>query len=401
MSVVVFYVSGHAFNYLLLITTNHMVQPDIFGLYYICISMINVLVTPGLTVVWSLAQHLSVVAAIHPTVVVVAEFWRSLRKLLALGGLVAAIVASALSLLGQLIGLDSLVVILLIPVVALASLAVEFTRAAFQALQRFHWFSTSWVLWCALQYGFAIAGLLLIGTVWAGLLGLLIAAIVTAAGASWALGPSEAMPPIGERAPTEEASLIAVKGLIPLIAGYGLYTLLVNTDVLLAYLLLPREQVAVYVASSILPKAIVTATLPVAQVLMPVAIARASAAQSTRLYVLKALAAATSLAAAGVLVLKFGEGYACNSRFGLRYCDSELMMILAVAAVPLCALRVLVIGSLVHALNWRPLLQFVGVALVALLACLWHSSPEALAVIYVCICAGILVLYVAVGFLKT
>jgi O-antigen/teichoic acid export membrane protein len=398
LGVVTVYVCGHAFNYLLLITTNRFLAPEVFGLFYICVSLINILVTPGLTVVWSLAQRLSVIATEGARSAVLAELWRNLRLLLGWGIVVAAAISAALLLFGRVLGVDSLIIIPFIPAIALASILVEMVRGAFQAVQRFAWFSATWILWCALQYCFATAGLLLVGTVWSGLVGLLLAATVIAV-LGWVIlvRAAGAMP---ESSVASSAGMpLDLGGLAPLVGGYGLFTLFVNLDVLVAYFLLDRQQLGAYVASSLLPKAIVTATLPVAQVLMPVVVARAKAAQSTRPSLLKALLAVIVLATTGALVLNLGGGLVCNSRLGLRFCDFGLMMTLAAAAVPLCALRVLVVADLALSANWRPLLQLLGILLVAVPAALLHAGPARLAALYLHAAAAVTLLYLAVEWL--
>jgi len=403
LGVVGFYVLGHAFNYLLLVTTNRTLAPEIFGLFYICISLINVLVTPSLTVVWSLAQRLSIIAAAGSTEAVLAELGRNLRQLLGWGALGAAAIAAALLLFGRLIGVDSLAIIPFIPAVALTSIMVELLRAAFQALQRFAWFSATWVLWCALQYVCAMAGLLLLGTVWAGLAGLLLAGLAMGV-LGWTVLNGSSAPASGPRdraaaAAPIGATPLTAKRLAPLVCGYGLFTLFVNLDVLLAYLLLERQQLGAYVASSLLPKAIVTVTLPVAQVLMPVVVARVQAAQSTRPSLVKALLAVTVLAGMGALVLGLGRGLVCSSRFGLRFCDPGLMKTLALAAVPLCVLRVLVVGSLALAANWRPLLQLVGILLVGVSAALLPTGPATLATLYLYAALALTFVYLALDWM--
>lgn len=396
LSVVVFYVFGHMFNYLLLVTTNRMLPPDVFGLFYICISAINVLVTPGLTLVWSFAQQLSTIAATGQVQSVIDEFWRILRLLLRWGTVIATAVGVALVTFGRIIGVESVGIIVFIPVIALASLAIELNRGAFQALQRFGWFSASWVLWCALQYVFAVIALYVAGTVWSGLIGLLLAALVMSCITLPALSLSRSKRVDGGIAPGETAPM-RTENLAPIVGGYGLFTLFVNTDVLLAYLLLGRDQLGTYVASSVLPKAIITATLPVAQVLLPVVVARAKAAESTWPSMFKALTAVVVLATAGVLVLNAGGGLVCNSRLGLRFCDIDLMAILSLTAIPLCVLRVLVVGSLALTANWLPMLQLLGIVLVATLAMLLRHGTCALAMIYLGVCSSVALFYLAIN----
>src|SRR5207248_1813506 len=123
--------------------------------------------------------------------------------------------------------------------------------------------------------------------------------------------------------PRAETAALPIKlrsVLVPVIA-YGCFNLLASADVLLAYVLLNRNQLGVYIASSLLPKAIVTITLPVAQVLLPVLAAPASSSQTLRTAVLKALSVVLMLAGCASAVLWMGAAMVCNEQFGIRFCD--------------------------------------------------------------------------------
>ena len=382
---------GHGFNYLLLVTANWMLAPAVFGVFYIGISLSNVMLAPGLVVALIFAQRFAGIAAEAGVTAVGGELRRILRAGLAVGGALAVVVAAILALFGALLGIDTFIIVVLVPAISLASFLFETIRAAFQGSQRFSWFSGGWVVRCALQFGMATAGLYYVGTAWAGLAGLVAANVVTGVAMLLATSPrSEAVAPPSQALPRLER-------IMPLMLGYGLYTLLVNADILFAYLLLDRRQLATYAASSILPKAIVTATLPVAQILMPVMVAQANAAESTRLSVRKAVIAVTLLAILGAAVLELAGEVACGGRFGLRSCEVDLLNVLALTAIPLCLLRVLVVSNLAVDRSWRPLLQAVVLALVASLAIGLRGGPRDLAVIYLLACTGGVLLYIVAG----
>jgi hypothetical protein len=377
-----FYVLGHSFNYLLLVTANRVLAPAVFGIFYIGISLSNVMLAPGVVVTLILAQRFAGIAAGAGVTAVGGELRRILWKGLAAGSAIAVAGAAILALFGKLLGIDTFIIVVLVPAISLASFLFETIRAAFQGSQRFAWFSAGWVVRCALQFGMATAGLYYFGTAWAGLAGLLAANVVVGIAMLFAmLARSEAVA-------TSSQALPRLDRITPLMLGYGFHALLVNADVLLAYLLLDRQQLATYVASSILPKAIVTATLPVAQILMPVMVAQANAAEGTQLSVRKAVITVSLLATLGAVILELGGGMACGGRFGLRSCELDLLHVLALSAIPLCLLRVLVVSSLAVDRSWRPLLQAVVLGLVASLAIGLRGGPHDLAVIYLFACGG-------------
>jgi len=392
LAVTAFYVLGHGFNYLLLVASNRLLRPEIFGLFYISNSMINVLMTPGPVLAMSFGQHFARLAASGGIDAVSAALGRTLVAMAGWGSFATMAVLIALAVAGQQFGVDSFAVLVLIPVIACVAVLFEIVRACFQALHRFAWFSASWVLWCGLHFILSLAGLYLVGTVWAGLLGSLLATIALMTVVLVILPVRSARP-----SPRAETAALPIKlrsVLVPVIA-YGCFNLLASADVLLAYVLLNRNQLGVYIASSLLPKAIVTITLPVAQVLLPVLAAPASSSQTLRTAVLKALSVVLMLAGCASAVLWMGAAMVCNEQFGIRFCDIGLMSLLALAAIPLSITRVLVVNSLAIGSNWRPLLQVLGLAAIGILAGIYvQGDAYRLGTIYLAVCSGVMVLYV-------
>jgi len=392
--VMAFYVVGHGFNYLLLVTSNRMLPPELFGLFYISLLLCNVLETLGFVLVMSMAQRFSGLAAAGGLDGVVVDLHRILRAVLKWGAVAALAAAAGLSVVGRFLGVESFAIVLLIPAVAFTEVLFEIIRAGFQALQRFAWFSISWVIRCGVQYVAAIMTFSLIGTVWAGMSGILAATIAVCAIAWLALLPRKDR--LRSAALANPTPLLTREVVVPQLLAYGQFTLLVNLDVLLGYFLLSREQLGVYAASSILPKAIVTATLPVAQVLLPVVASRSHAGESARLAIVKAVMAVLGLAIFGAAVLWLGGGIACGSRLGIRFCDLSLMTVLALAAIPLAMLRLLVVSNLALGAGNRPVLLTLGVVAFALIAALGaRGDVHHLAALYLAVSSGAMVLYLA------
>jgi hypothetical protein len=108
---------------------------------------------------------------------------------------------------------------------------------------------------------------------------------------------------------------------------------------------------------------------------------------------IKALAVCAVFGAAGAAILYLGRDVACNSRFGLRSCAPPLLIVLALAAIPLGMLRVLVVACL--ALGHRNEMLAPALALIAAAIALlvWGSSAEVLAEVYLACCWGFFALY--------
>jgi O-antigen/teichoic acid export membrane protein len=390
LPVTLFFVLGHGFHYLLLAAANWTLPQEAFGLFYTSISLINVLLTPGIVLTFLFAQRFASLAAGSGDRAVREELHRILEWSARWGG--AATVGAVLILVvfGAAIGVQSFAVVLLAPIVSFASFLFETARSALQGMMRFAWFSAAWVLCRAFQCLLGFAAFYFVGTVWSGLAGIAVATLVALIVVRLPLRAGTAV------RPWTEAELIKLNEIAPFIAGYGLFTIMANADMLIAYLVLNRDQLGVYAASSVLPKAVVTATLPLAQVVLPVIVSKTVAAAGTRFSVLKGTAGALGLGVVGWLVLTVGSGLVCSSRFGLQFCDNTLLYTLALAAIPLGALRVLIVAGLAKGYNWQPLLQLFAVAALFAVALVLPSRPLVLADLYLVVAWALFVLYVLV-----
>ena len=76
---------------------------------------------------------------------------------------------------GRLVGVDSLALILVLPLAAISFLGVEIVRASLQGTLRFMAYGISWFLWCAAQCALGALGLLLTQSPWGCFTGMLAA----------------------------------------------------------------------------------------------------------------------------------------------------------------------------------------------------------------------------------
>ena len=94
-----------------------------------------------------------------------------------------------------------------------------------------------------------------------------------------------------------------------------------------------------------LPKAIVTATAPVAQVMLPLAMHLQGRNLSIRAPIAKAIAMTFALGALGAAFLWAAAGRVCNGGYGVRFCDVPTLVLLAGAAIPMAVIRTATIGQ--------------------------------------------------------
>jgi O-antigen/teichoic acid export membrane protein len=398
-----FYISGHGFYYLLLLIANAMLDPPGFGRLYTGWAVLNVLVAPISIVALLLSSYFAQANASKGPAFVSRMLTRIAA--VALPWTVATVLALEVLfyLGGRLIGVDSLALILVLPLTAVSFLGVEIVRASLQGTLRFVAYGASWFFWCVAQCAVGAVGLLLTGSAWGCFAGMLVANLLTLGGLCWAVaGGGAAAPDLTDDGPKLASySLRRAAAFCSAFVGFVLFN---NADIFLAYLILGPADLGIYTASSVLPKAIVTATQPVVQIILPVVISIQGEGEDTSPAVMKAIFAAFALGTAAFVVLWVGSDLACGSSHGIRFCTSPLMLLLAAAAVPLSVIRTLVTADVAHGRYWLPHLPFVALAVFAAAMTLTKASGPAenlhLATTYLYSCWGLLAVWAAAGIFR-
>jgi O-antigen/teichoic acid export membrane protein len=185
---------------------------------------------------------------------------------------------------------------------------------------------------------------------------------------------------------------------VPFCTAFGGLVLLNNADIFIAYLTMDVAGLGTYSAAAVLPKAILTATQPIVQTIFPVVIRLHEDADQPELAIAKALGLALAVALAGVAVLWGGADIVCGGPYGIRFCSPILMILLAVAAVPLAVIRVWTTSDLGRHRYWVPHFPIVAFLFFVALEGWWHPSGLTLAVDYASVAWGMLVV---TGLIKT
>ena len=397
-----FYISGHGFYYLLLLIANAMLDPTGFGRLYTGWAVLNVLVAPISIIALLLSSYFAQANSDNGPAFVS----RMLARIAAIALPWTAGTVLLLEVLfyvgGRLIGADSLALILVLPLTAVSFLGVEIVRASLQGTLRFVAFGASWFLWCVAQCAVGAIGLLLTRSPWGCFAGMLVANLLTLAGLCWAVAGEGPAAPAATQDSPKLASYSLQRALAFCSAFVG-FVLFNNADIFLAYLILSPADLGIYTASSVLPKAIVTATQPVVQIILPVVISIQGEGEDTSQAVMKAIFAAFALGAAAFMVLWAGSDLACAPH-GIRFCTTPLMLLLAAAAVPLSVIRTLVTADVAHGRYWLPHLPFLALAVFAAAMTLTKMSGPAenlhLATTYLYSCWGLLAVWAIAGILR-
>src|SRR5580692_11715753 len=260
-----FYISGHGFYYLLLLIANAMLDPTGFGRLYTGWAVLNVLVAPISIIALLLSSYFAQANASKGPAFVA----KMLARIAAIALPWTAATVLVLELLfylgGRLIGVDSLALILVLPLTAVSFLGVEIVRASMQGTLRFVAYGASWFLWCVAQCAVGAVGLLLTRSPWGCFAGMLVANLLTLGGLCWAVagggGGGAAVPDATEDSP--KLAPYSLRRALAFCSAFVGFVLFNNADIFLAYLTLSPADLGIYTASSVLPKAIVTATQPV------------------------------------------------------------------------------------------------------------------------------------------
>jgi O-antigen/teichoic acid export membrane protein len=383
-----FFVAGHGFYYLLVIAANAKLDPAGFGRFYLGWAILNILAAPGGVLALSLSSHFADAFRRRGSAGATTALGQVAARLMP--WTLALLAATELSLLvgGRALGADSIVMIILLPLTALTSVMVETVRAVFQGMLRFLWFGASWLTWCIAQFALGAAGLAFVGAPWAVFLGMLAANCAMLAVLVVAVGRMEGSAAAANSgmAPGPDPMARPLTDVLPFCVALGGFVLLSNADVLVAYLTLTSAGLGAYSASAILPKAIVTATHAVSQVILPVATHIRGAGSSIREALIKAVSLTFALAALGAFALWLVSDAACGGRFGIKFCDPTILLLLAGAAIAVSVIRTSVVVDVIGGRRWRATLLIV--ASVGFAAACWLVRPDGarLALAYSLLC---------------
>jgi O-antigen/teichoic acid export membrane protein len=399
MLVTMFFISGHGFYYLLLLVANVLLDPAGFGRLYTGWAILNVLVTPVSIIALLLSGFFAKEFTAHGPSIIPQLLARIATIALPWTAAAVALLEALFYAAGISIGVDSTLLILVVPPTAASFLGVEVVRAAFQGMLRFTAFGVSWLAWCAAQCVLGAGGLFLFGAPWACFAGMMLANILTLVCVFWFISATcpPAPRPFARRLPAEVFSFTVAFPFCSAFIGFVVFN---NSDILFAYLSLSPVELGGYTASSVLPKAIVTATQPVVQIILPVVISIINEGRDTQLAVQKAVTVALALGVLGFVVLWLGSDLVCSEGHGIRFCNSSLMLTLAAAAVPLAVVRTLMTADLARGryrishLPFGANLLFIG----TMLAMTWvRPVGEAkIATIYLLSCWALLASYAVV-----
>src|ERR1700683_5225376 len=232
-----FYISGHGFYYLLLLIANAMLDPTGFGRLYTGWAVLNVLVAPISIIALLLSSYFAQANASKVPAFVSAILARIAAIALPWTVATVLVLEVLFYLGGRLIGVDSLALILVLPLTAVSFLGVEMVRASLQGTLRFVVYGASWFLWCVAQCAVGVVGLLLTRSPWGCFAGMLAANMLTLGGLCWAVARGGPAAPEA-KAGSPKLPSYSLRRALAFCSAFVGFVLFNNADIFLAYLTL-------------------------------------------------------------------------------------------------------------------------------------------------------------------
>jgi O-antigen/teichoic acid export membrane protein len=385
--VTIAFLVGHSFNYALLWGADRILDTERFGLFYAAVLTTNIVMSPMMAVTLVLARRFAELGATAGRDRVVAVTWRLIRLCFRASPLVIA-GGALLGVATPWLGIDGWPVVLLIPITVLAMVVAEIMRSSLQSMLCFGRASALWITNTGAQFAFSLGGLFLFTKVWAGIAGILVgSAFAIAAFLPWFARAARFRSII-----SSDSISLRVEQEIPMVMSYSLFILVNNIDLLVGYWLLSRAELGAYAASALLPKAIITATFAVAQVVLPVVTDQRAGGRSFRLSVIKGIAVATGMAVAAAGLLWATIPFIQETPAAIRGLDFKLMSILAVGAVALSIVRIIVVVEAALQHYAAGFAQAGAIALFVILCVISNAGSLQIAELYVIVTMGFLLL---------
>jgi len=354
-----------AVNLLLYYVAAELLAPEPFGLFYVAVTVSNVLYSGSFVLNIFFTRHLTFIINTSSASTVYAAR-RPIQMLVVCYGALAAL-ACILVLygLGRELGVQSWPIIILIVLDAYSAYVIDVDRAVLQSLRKTVYLGGLSLTWMLLRFLLSVCGMVFFGTAAGALLGVVLASFMVIA--CLALLPSAA----DAKSETVLPPLPSLRALVPVVLGYGSLIVVSNMDVLLAYLLLRDTTLGVYSASSVLPKGILVVVTPLLQMLYPMMVWHDKAPTNVRLIVQKAAGTIFLLSSAMAFAVFGFSGLLCGGSWGLRMCQPFPLKYLLVATVMLSVLRALVLIQSARGRDWIALLLLVPAA-----AYLWIAEAS-------------------------
>ncbi len=358
---------GFAANFFVYFFTAQLLPADQFGLFYVALTIGNVLYSGSNILNAFLTRHLVRIGEAAGRDAIVPTTLRLERNIIFIGAIVSALLFLLFLAATKQLGVQSPIIILLIVLDAYTAYVTDLGRVLLQSLRKTLALGIYTTAWMSLRFGLCMVGTILFNTVWGALSGIVLStAVVFGIFHAWILQTRSGRSDPGP-------ITLHLFTLVPAAIGYGLMVLVSNLDVLFGYFVLGETDLGVYSASSVFPKAALVVITPLLQMLIP---AMVGIDPSKRPFIVVAArigGVILALTAVGSALVWLLSDELCGSRFGLKLCTPPVLNILLISVVPLALLRTLVVIEFARGRE-RLLLWLIAPA-IAYGLFVWKSAP--------------------------
>lgn len=343
-----------------------------FGIYYAAITAINIAFAPAMIVNLFFTRAVAAIGAEYGVASAKAASNQVFRFIASWGGVLtiaSGLIAAALWLASAKFALPVALLSFLILYISYCS---EAGRIALQGDGRFIHLGVYSLAWMAARFIGGALGIFLFRSVWAGLAGIAIAIIlpVLVLFQPWKMIRQRFFFPWRSEE-TENAkflSMIRVSAFANLSAGFLLFMLAANADILVAYAILDPTNLAIYSASSVLPKGLLIATLPLIQLLFPLIVGeRANARPTIALIIRGALLTLAVAGGGGAFIMLLADPLCAGGR-GISFCSNDVMAYGLAAIVAMSLLRLAVSADYAARNDFIPILLIAPIVIGGALA---------------------------------
>jgi O-antigen/teichoic acid export membrane protein len=344
---------GFIFNYLLHYFASGALNLHEFGIFYESIVIVNLATVPAIVFGMYFTRY---VANIKDKEKASAEIINYISIIKRKGIKVLLVLILVIISISIFIKIKALLLYLIIVPVIYGSYLKEALISAFEAANKMVFTGVFIMSMLFLRFLFGVSFLIIGGTVWFGMLGIMVSYYLTffifyrylaADGFSGA--------------PNFKIELWNMKSFI---LSFSVVSLIMYLDIVLAYFVLDAAELSMYASSSVLPKGLLLFTLPLTKVIYPM-IASNNLPHTKNYWsiVLKMLGIMLFVSISGTAVLIFFSELFTESMLSINYSNIEVFKIIAISIVPLTLLRSLVTISLARGNDKGPLLLIIPVLL--------------------------------------
>ncbi len=337
-----------------------------FGIYYAAITAINIAFAPATILNLFFTRAVAAIGAEFGSPGAVRASSQVFRFIASWVGAFTGVGILLAGAFWWLSGSFALWVAVLALLIVYFSYCSEAGRIAFQGDGKFVHLGVFTLMWMALRFAGGAAGIYFFHSVWAGLAGIAIAIFlpITFLFRPWTMLRERFFFPwsTDNSADRKFISMVKFSSFAKLASGFLLFMLLANADILAAYLMLDPVDLSIYSASSVLPKGLLIATLPLIQLIFPLIVGERASARPTVLLILRGALLTLLVSGAGAIAITVLSAPLCTGAHGIASCNDDVMAYGLTAIVAMSMLRLAVSADYAAKNDLIPLLLAAPIA---------------------------------------